>query len=98
MSGPLSEAEYRRRTEALQAHMDAGDMAALLLTTPADVFYVTGFLTRFWESPARPWFVVVPSSGAPVAGLAAKSRVNLSVKTPMSLFTTTPTRRARINS
>ena len=40
---------------------------ALLLTTPADVFYVTGFLTRFWESPARPWFVVIPSSGAPIA-------------------------------
>ena len=40
---------------------------ALLLTTPADVFYVTGFLTRFWESPARPWFVIFPAVAAPVA-------------------------------
>ena len=59
--------EYRRRTRALQAEMARGGLGALLLTTPADVFYVTGFLTRFWESPARPWFVVVPAAGDPVA-------------------------------
>ena len=59
--------EYRRRTRALQAEMARLGLDALLLTTPADVFYVTGFLTRFWESPARPWFVVVPASGDPVA-------------------------------
>ncbi len=44
---------------------------ALLLTAPADVFYTTGFLTRFWESPARPWFVVVPGAGDPVAVIPA---------------------------
>ncbi|QIE43795.1 aminopeptidase P family protein (plasmid) [Rhodobacteraceae bacterium SC52] len=47
--------------------MDRAGLDALLLTTPPDVFYVTGFLTRFWESPARPWFVLVPSAGDPVA-------------------------------
>jgi Xaa-Pro aminopeptidase len=59
--------EFRRRITALQAGMAAGGLDALLLTTSADVFYTTGFLTRFWESPARPWFVVVPQSGDPVA-------------------------------
>lgn len=47
--------------------MQAQDQDALLLCSPADVFYVTGFLTRFWESPARPWFIVVPAKGAPIA-------------------------------
>ena len=47
--------------------MSARGLGALLLTAPADVFYTTGFLTRFWESPARPWFVVVPLAGDPVA-------------------------------
>jgi Xaa-Pro aminopeptidase len=42
-----------------------------LLTSPADIFYVTGFLTRFWESPARPWFVIVPSTGEPIAVIPA---------------------------
>jgi Xaa-Pro aminopeptidase len=60
-------AEFRRRTTNLQAEMENAAIDALLLTMPADVFYVTGFLTRFWESPARPWFIVVPASGDPIA-------------------------------
>lgn len=64
-------AEYRRRVLALQARMERAGEGALLLTTPADVFYVTGFLTRFWESPARPWFVIIPAEGAPIAVIPA---------------------------
>lgn len=60
-------AEYMDRVARLQAQMGSSDLDAVLLTTPADIFYVTGFLTRFWESPARPWFVVVPASQEPVA-------------------------------
>ena len=63
--------EYQRRAEALQREMAMGGFDALLLTTPADVYYVTGFLTRFWESPARPWFVVLPAGGKPVAVIPA---------------------------
>ncbi len=59
--------EYRRRLSALQAGMNAADIGALLLTTEPDIQYVTGFLTRFWASPTRPWFVVVPAGGDPVA-------------------------------
>lgn len=60
-------AEYLRRTETLQSMMQRHGLSATLVTSPADVFYVTGFLTRFWESPTRPWFVIVPPSGKPVA-------------------------------
>lgn len=59
--------EYRGRIARLQHAMAAQGADALLLTAPADIFYTTGFLTRFWESPARPWFLVVPSVGDPVA-------------------------------
>jgi len=59
--------EYRRRVAALQAGMAPAGVEAMLLTTAADLLYVTGFLTRFWESPTRPWFVVVPAAGDPVA-------------------------------
>ncbi|MGP6087847.1 M24 family metallopeptidase [Antarctobacter jejuensis] len=64
---PFAPGEYARRCAALQGAMAGQGMDALLLTSAADVFYVTGFLTRFWESPARPWFVIVPVSGRPVA-------------------------------
>ena len=63
--------EYRQRIKRLQAAMASAGQDALLLTTPADVFYVTGFLTRFWESPARPWFIVLPATGDPVAVIPA---------------------------
>lgn len=63
--------EYRARVTALQGEMAGPGFDALLLTSPADVFYVTGFLTRFWESPARPWFVIVPAQGQPVAVIPA---------------------------
>lgn len=60
-------AEFRARIKALQAALARAELDALLLTTAPDIFYVTGFLTRFWESPARPWYLLVPVSGAPIA-------------------------------
>jgi Xaa-Pro aminopeptidase len=39
----------------------------LVLTTPHNIRYLTGFDSQFWESPTRPWFVVVPAAGEPVA-------------------------------
>ena len=59
--------EFEGRVSRLQAQMAKDGIATLLLTLPADIFYVTGFLTRFWESPARPWFVVVPTDRDPIA-------------------------------
>ncbi|MCA8909365.1 MAG: aminopeptidase P family protein, partial [Rhodospirillaceae bacterium] len=63
--------EFRRRTQALQEGMAEAGLDALWLTTEADIRYVTGFLTRFWESPTRPWFVVVPAAGDPIAVIPA---------------------------
>lgn len=40
---------------------------ALLLTTEPNVRYFSGFLTQFWQSPTRPWFLVVPWQGKPIA-------------------------------
>jgi Xaa-Pro aminopeptidase len=65
--GLFPAAEFETRVARMQQLMQAAGQDALLLTTPADVFYVTGFLTRFWESPARPWFILVPATGAPIA-------------------------------
>ncbi|MEN8897053.1 MAG: Xaa-Pro peptidase family protein [Yoonia sp.] len=59
--------EYQARTERAQVMMAERRIDALLLTTEPEVRYFTGYLTRFWESPARPWFLIVPSSGDPIA-------------------------------
>ncbi len=59
--------EYHERTARAQAMMADRQIDALLLTTEPELRYFTGYLTRFWESPARPWFLIVPASGNPVA-------------------------------
>ena len=59
--------EYQARTERAQVMMAERRIDALLLTTEPEVRYFTGYLTRFWESPARPWFLILPSSGDPIA-------------------------------
>ena len=47
--------------------MTKADISALLLTTEPEVRYFSGFLTRFWESPTRPWYLVVPADCDPIA-------------------------------
>lgn len=59
--------EFEARTAKAQAFMAEAELSALLLTTEPEVRYFTGYLTRFWESPTRPWFLIVPASGKPVA-------------------------------
>ena len=59
--------EYEARVAHAQSAMAKADLAAMLLTTEPDIRYYTGFLTRFWESPTRPWFLIVPAQGKPVA-------------------------------
>jgi Xaa-Pro dipeptidase len=59
--------EFARRTERAQAIMAEQTFDALVLSTPPNVRYFSGFDSQFWESPTRPWFIVVPSSGRPIA-------------------------------
>lgn len=59
--------EYQRRTRAIQQHMQAQGIRALLLTTEPEFRYFSGFLSQFWESPTRPWFLVIPVHGQPIA-------------------------------
>ena len=59
--------EFKTRVAKAQTHMAQKGLDAILLTTEPDVRYFTGYLTRFWESPCRPWFLVIPSTGDPIA-------------------------------
>ena len=59
--------EFKARLTRAQNRMNAVDLDAILLTTEPDIRYFTGYLTRFWESPCRPWFLILPRSGDPIA-------------------------------
>ncbi|MEL6314764.1 MAG: aminopeptidase P family N-terminal domain-containing protein, partial [Pseudomonadota bacterium] len=67
MSEGFPDAEYAARVARAQDALEKIGAGALFLTTEADIRYFTGFLTRFWESPSRPWYLVVPLSGKPIA-------------------------------
>lgn len=63
----FAQSEFEARCARAQSLMAEAGLAALMLTTEPEVRYFTGYLTRFWESPTRPWFLVVPASGKPIA-------------------------------
>lgn len=59
--------EFEGRLARAQVLMERDSIAALLLTCEPDLRYFSGFLTPFWQSPTRPWFLVVPAVGKPIA-------------------------------
>jgi Xaa-Pro aminopeptidase len=59
--------EFEERTRKLQIIMRDSEVDAVLLTTEPNVRYFTGFLTQFWQSPTRPWFLIIPAEGKPIA-------------------------------
>lgn len=66
-AGGFEPAEFKTRTARAQNMMRQANLDAMLLTTDPEFRYYTGFLTRFWESPTRPWYLILPQSGDPVA-------------------------------
>lgn len=63
----FEETEFHQRTEKLQQHMFEQNIDAVFFSTEPEFRYFSGFKSQFWESPTRPWFLVVPSSGKPIA-------------------------------
>lgn len=61
------EEEFAARCAAAQAAMAHEGVDAMLFASEAEIRYFTGFLTPFWQSPTRPWFLVMPPAGKPVA-------------------------------
>jgi Xaa-Pro dipeptidase len=59
--------EFAGRVARVQRAMADDQIDALLITTEPELRYFSGFRTLFWQSPTRPWFLVVPAKGKPVA-------------------------------
>ncbi|MDC3076383.1 Xaa-Pro peptidase family protein [Paracoccaceae bacterium] len=63
----FSNEEFEIRLENAQELLYENKLDALLITNPSNLRYFTGIDTNFWESPTRPWFLVIPLSGRPIA-------------------------------
>ena len=59
--------EFEVRIDRAQKEIKKNRLDALLVTTQHNFRYFTGFDSNFWESPTRPWFLIIPSSHEPIA-------------------------------
>jgi Xaa-Pro aminopeptidase len=60
-------AEYEERLRKARLLMQEKSLEMLLVTSPHNFRYFTGFDSYFWESPTRPWFLLLSLNQDPVA-------------------------------
>jgi Xaa-Pro aminopeptidase len=70
--------EFESRLAKAQTQMQDQGLSAMLLNTEPEVRYFSGFLSQFWQSPTRPWFMVIPVSGKPIAVIPEIGRACMS--------------------
>ena len=71
-------AEFEQRMVRAQTMMRALKLDAVLLTTETNVRYFSGYFTQFWQSPTRPWFLILPLTGKPIAVIPTIGVVGMS--------------------
>ncbi|MGB1033544.1 MAG: M24 family metallopeptidase [Primorskyibacter sp.] len=59
--------EFEARVQQAQRMMQDAALDALLFMTEREFTYFAGFQSNFWQSPTRPWFLVIPATGKPIA-------------------------------
>jgi len=59
--------EYENRVQNAQRLMRRDSLDALLFMTEREFTYFAGFQSNFWQSPTRPWFLIIPATGKPIA-------------------------------
>jgi len=59
--------EFETRVQKAQGMMRDAKMDALLFMTEREFTYFSGFQSNFWQSPTRPWFLIIPAQGKPIA-------------------------------
>lgn len=59
--------EYEARLKKIHKMMLQNKIDVILLTSKVDIEYYTGFKSQFFESPTRPWYVLIPLDKKPQA-------------------------------
>ena len=59
--------EFIKRVAKLRQLMEKNHVDAIIITSPSNFRYFTGLDSYFWESPTRPWFVLIPLLKDPIA-------------------------------
>ena len=51
--------EFISRIEKIQIHIEKENIDAVIITSPSNFRYFTGLDSNFWESPTRPWYLII---------------------------------------
>jgi Xaa-Pro aminopeptidase len=73
----FSSAEYKQRTERVQRRMAEQGLAALLITMEMNFRYFSGLHMQTWVMPTRPFFLIVPAAGEPIAVVPSGTLVSM---------------------
>ena len=68
--------EYLKRLDNIHKKLENENIDAIVITSPANFRYFSGLDSNFWESPTRPWFLIISKNGKikaliPSIGLSA---------------------------
>lgn len=61
--------EFESRLANAQARMRRDQLDGIVLSTAQNFRYFSGFNSQFWESPTRPFFLILPREGLPIAAV-----------------------------
>ncbi len=59
--------DYKKRVDKALELMKKNNLEMLLITSPQNFRYFTGLDSYFWESPTRPWFLLLSINHDPIA-------------------------------
>ena len=70
--------EYQNRVAKLRQKMQRHNIDIILITSPHNFRYFTGLDSYFWESPTRPWFLLIPIEKEPIVVIPSIGKTALS--------------------
>lgn len=92
----FSRAEFEHRVERVRGLMTRERLDGLLITSEANLEYLSGFASQFaWNSPSRPWYFVLPRAGEAVAVIPEVGETNWRATSWVKTVNTWPSPRPR---
>jgi len=74
----FKKSEYQNRVSKLRQLMQQHNLEIVLITSPHNFRYFTGLDSYFWESPTRPWFLLIPIEQEPIVVIPSIGKTALS--------------------
>ena len=72
--------EYLKRLDNIHKKLENENIDAIVITSPANFRYFSGLDSNFWESPTRPWFLVI-SQNYPIKAIVPSIGITVMEKT-----------------